>query len=100
MSNHLRIALHTSPKISPEWTAEEVVDVRWLERYPARTAALCAKKPAAIVENPELITEYRSRLTNLSWRMKSLCEPIACTCDLRALNRVLDNHYTKPRPTP
>ena len=27
--------------------------------------------------NPELIAEYRARLTNLSWLMKSLSEPIA-----------------------
>ena len=32
---------------------------------------------AAILENPPLIAEYRARLTNLSWLMKSLSEPIA-----------------------
>jgi hypothetical protein len=29
------------------------------------------------VANPELLAEYRSRLSNLSWLMKSLSEPIA-----------------------
>jgi hypothetical protein len=45
--------------------------------YPAHTAELCAHKASAIVENPKAIAEYRSRLTNLSWLMKSLSEPIA-----------------------
>ena len=38
---------------------------------------LCAQKIAAILENPEIVAEYRARLANLSWLMKSLSEPIA-----------------------
>ena len=45
--------------------------------YPAHTAELSAQKASAIVENPEAVAEYRSRLTNLSWLMKSLSGPIA-----------------------
>ena len=55
----------------------EEVATRWVRLYSARNAELCAQKVAAILENPELIAEYRSRLTNLSWLMKSLSEPIA-----------------------
>ncbi len=32
---------------------------------------------AAILENSELVAEYRARLTNLSWLMKSPSAPIA-----------------------
>ena len=42
-----------------------------------RNAELCAQKVAAILENAEIVAEYRARLANLSWLMKSLFEPIA-----------------------
>ncbi len=76
MSNHLHIVVHMSPATANAWSPEEVA-ARWVRLYPAHTIELCAQKIAAIMENPELIAEYRARLTNLSWLMKSLSEPIA-----------------------
>ena len=76
MSNHLHIVVHMSPSTANSWSPEEVAR-RWTQLYPARTAELCAQKIASILENPEVLIEYRSRLTNLSWFMKSLSEPIA-----------------------
>ena len=76
MSNHLHLVVHMSPQTSNAWQPEEVA-TRWVKLYPAHSAELCAQKAAAIVENPTLVSEYRSRLTNLSWLMKSLSEPIA-----------------------
>ena len=76
MSNHLHIVVHMSPATANSWSPEEVA-TRWIRLYPARNLELCAQKMAAILENPELIAEYRSRLANLSWLMKSLSEPIA-----------------------
>ncbi len=76
MSNHLHLVVHMSPEASSKWTNEEVAE-RWVNLYPAHTPELCAQKAAAIVDNAKAIAEYRSRLTNLSWLMKSLSEPIA-----------------------
>jgi len=76
MSNHLHIVVHMSPSTAGEWPPEEVA-ARWVRLYPARNAEFCAQKIAAILENPEILAEYRSRLANLSWLMKSLSEPIA-----------------------
>ena len=76
MSNHLHIVVHMSPSVANAWTSQEVA-ARWIRLYPARNAELNAQKLTAVVENPELIAEYRTRLTNLSWLMKSLSEPIA-----------------------
>ena len=76
MSNHLHIVVHMSPAAANVWLPEEVA-ARWVRLYPARNAELCAQKMAAILENTALIAEYRARLTNLSWLMKSLSEPIA-----------------------
>ena len=76
MSNHLHIVVHMSPATANGWSPEEVA-TRWIRLYPSRNLQLSAQKMAAILENPALIAEYRSRLTNLSWLMKSLSEPIA-----------------------
>ena len=76
MSNHLHIVVHMSPATANDWSAEEVA-ARWIRLYPARDAELCAQKIASILESPEIVAEYRSRLANLSWLMKSQSEPIA-----------------------
>ena len=65
-----------SPSTANSWSPEEVA-ARWTQLYPARTVELCAQKVATILENPEIVAEYRTRLANLSWLMKSLSEPIA-----------------------
>jgi REP element-mobilizing transposase RayT len=76
MSNHLHLVVHMSPATARDWQADEVA-ARWVKLYPAQNAEACAQKIAAISENAELVAEYRSRLANLSWLMKSLSEPIA-----------------------
>jgi hypothetical protein len=76
MSNHLHLVVHMSPSTANKWTADEVASL-WVRLYPAQNPELCAQKIAAILENSALIAEYRARLTNLSWLMKSLSEPIA-----------------------
>jgi hypothetical protein len=76
MSNHLQIVVHMSPATANSWSPEEIA-TRWVRLYPARNTELCAQKIAAILENPEIVAEYRTRLANLSWLMKSLSEPIA-----------------------
>ena len=76
MSNHLHIVVYVSPATANAWSPDEVA-ARWVRLYPALNAELCAQKIAAILENPEILAEYRARLANLSWLMKSLSEPIA-----------------------
>jgi REP element-mobilizing transposase RayT len=76
MSNHLHLVVHMSPTTARDWSASEVA-TRWVKLYPAQSAALCEQKINAIIENPQLVGEYRSRLANLSWLMKSLSENIA-----------------------
>jgi hypothetical protein len=76
MSNHLHIVVHMSPATARGWSPDEVA-ARWVKLYPAHNAELCAQKAAAILENVELVREYRRRLADLSWLMKSISEPIA-----------------------
>jgi hypothetical protein len=76
MSNHLHLVVHMSPTTARDWSALEVA-TRWVKLYPAQTTELCEQKISAIIENAELVAEYRLRLANLSWLMKSLSEHIA-----------------------
>jgi len=76
MSNHVHLVLHMHPATANSWSAIDVAN-RWVRLFPASSLELCAQKAAAIIENPELIATYRSRLADVSWFMKSLSEPIA-----------------------
>ena len=76
MSNHVHVVLHMHPATANAWSNDEVAS-RWVRLYPASSPELCAQKAANIVENPELIASYRIRLTDVSWLMKCLSEPIA-----------------------
>jgi hypothetical protein len=76
MSNHYHMVLHMHPPTANSWTDLEVAQ-RWTKLYPTATAAETASKIEAIVANPELVKIYRTRLSDLSWLIKSVSEPIA-----------------------
>ncbi len=76
MSNHVHVVLHMHPATANTWTSEEVAR-RWVRLYPASSPELCQQKVASIVENQEQVAVYRIRLTDVSWLMKCLSEPIA-----------------------
>jgi hypothetical protein len=59
-----------------EWSATEIAE-RWLKVYPAKNGVAKKERIAAIEADPEQIERFRSYLTNLSWVMKSIVEPIA-----------------------
>ena len=76
MSNHVHVVLHMHPATANAWSNDEVAS-RWARLFPASSPELCAQKVAGIVENAEQISVYRIRLTDVSWLMKCLSEPIA-----------------------
>ena len=76
MSNHYHLVVHMSPATSNAWSAEEVAR-RWVKLYPTGKAETDQLKIEAILVNEILIKLYRRRLTDLSWLMKSISEPIA-----------------------
>ena len=76
MSNHYHLVVHMSPATSMAWTAEEVAR-RWVKLYPTGKPEADQLKMQAIVANEALLKLYRCRLTDLSWLMKSINEPIA-----------------------
>jgi hypothetical protein len=73
MSNHLHVMLRTRPDVTTAWSPEEIVR-RWRELFPKRRVACVA---AEVLPAVEVVEDWRSRLSSLSWFMRCLCEPIA-----------------------
>ena len=78
MSNHLHVVLQLDPAWLAPWPDAEVA-ARWVKLYPPRedTEAARALKRERLLQQPERLTVVRTRLSDLSWFMKCLAEPIA-----------------------
>lgn len=81
MSNHLHVVVRTRPDVIDTWPDSEVA-LRWLRVFPGRRIDEQLADPTtsdvdALANNSNRILEIRTRLSNPSWFMKALCEPIA-----------------------
>ena len=81
LSNHLHLVIRTRPDIVANWSDAEVA-IRWLRVFPGRRIDEQLAEPTTndvetLAHNAQRIQEIRTRLTNPSWFMKALCEPIA-----------------------
>ena len=81
MDNHLHVLVRLDPKLSSDWSDEEIVR-RWLAVYPPRTLnfddAACVRMWIDNeLKRPKQVAEYRRRLQDLGWFMKALKEPLS-----------------------
>ena len=81
MSNHLHIVARTRPDVVREWSDKEVA-LRWLRIFPGQRIDEHLANPTTnavdtLANNTERIALIRLRLSDPSWFMKALCEPIA-----------------------
>jgi REP element-mobilizing transposase RayT len=81
MSNHLHVILRNRPDVVQQWTDEQVA-LRWLRIFPGRRLEEQLAEPTEsdverLAGNAERIGEIRERLSDISWFMRALCEPIA-----------------------
>ena len=81
MSNHVHVVLHVDPQKAADWSEAEVAEP-WVRLFPARVdgeadAEACRRKAWMLTGNAERIDLLRSRLGDLSWFMRCLCEPLA-----------------------
>jgi REP element-mobilizing transposase RayT len=82
MSNHLHVVVRNRPDVVREWSDDEVAR-RWLGLFPlGRDQGDPPKAPTqsallTITANPARLAELRERLSDLSWFMRCLVEPIA-----------------------
>ena len=75
MSNHLHVVVEVIPQVAAAWSADEVA-ARWCRAYPRQNQDANARAEV-LAGNAERIEVLRGRLSNLSWFMRRLAEPIA-----------------------
>ena len=81
MSNHLHLILRTRPDVVETWSDEEVA-LRWLRLFPGKRLEEHLGEPTDadlehVLNTPGRVALLRKRLSDVSWFMKSLSEPIA-----------------------
>lgn len=81
MSNHYHLVLHVDQQRAASWTDEELVE-RWTAVFPANGAIVKTLMKNASSKTAQRRLEkqlrlWRSRLTDLSWFMRCLNEPVA-----------------------
>lgn len=81
MSNHLHLILRNRPDVVEQWSDEQVA-IRWLRIFPGRRLEEHLAQPTQndvqmLVNQPERLALIRQRMSDISWFMRALCEPIA-----------------------
>ena len=81
LSNHLHVILRSRPDVLAKLSDQEVA-IRWLRVYPGYRMEEQLAEPSeidvkALVADPEKLAEVRTRLSDISWFMRALAEPIA-----------------------
>lgn len=82
MSNHFHLVLRSRPDVLREWDDREVAEC-WLRLCPTRRTSKANSLEAteadlnALVNDPDEMAEIRSRLSDISWWMRLLCQRIA-----------------------
>ncbi len=82
MSNHIHTILRNRPDVVAKWTDEQVA-IRWLSVFPGqRLEELHLAQPTEIqvqtlANNPTEIKRIRRCLSDISWFMRALAEPVA-----------------------
>jgi hypothetical protein len=81
-SNNFQLCLKQRPDLVRKWTATEVA-VRWLTMCPIRKNGGPPTEAHLnlIRNNPELLEEIRSRLSDISWWMRLVCQRLAQRCN-------------------
>ena len=75
MSNHLHVVVQILPEVVSRWSNAEIAE-RWMRLY-TRQDQNPEMRAEVLAGNDERIKELRERLSNLSWLMRCLVEPIA-----------------------
>ncbi len=81
MSNHLHVILRARPDVVARWSDQEVA-LRWLKVFPGRRMDEHLGQPTetdveSLSRDKERLSELRRRLSDISWFMRALAEPIA-----------------------
>jgi REP element-mobilizing transposase RayT len=81
LSNHVHAILRNRPDVVAQWDDREVA-LRWLKVFPGRRIDEQLGEPTEadvekLITDEERLAEVRRRLSDISWFMRALSEPIA-----------------------
>jgi len=81
MSNHVHLILRNRPDVVAAWSDQEVA-IRWLRVFPGRRLEEHLAEPTEsdiqrLVSDPQRLAVIRQRMSDISWFMRCLSEPIA-----------------------
>ena len=81
LSNHLHVILRNRPDVLANLSDEEVA-IRWLRVFPGRRIEEQLAEPSEtdvkrVMADPDQLEMIRTRLSDISWFMRALAEPIA-----------------------
>ncbi len=81
MSNHIHSILRNRPDVVSQWSDREVA-LRWLKVYPGRRLGEHLAEPTdndvkTLARSKKRLKVIRRRLSDISWFMRALSEPIA-----------------------
>jgi REP element-mobilizing transposase RayT len=81
LSNHIHLIARNRPDVVATWSDKDVA-LRWLKIFPGQRmdeqlADPITNQVESLARDSVRIAEIRCRLSNPSWFMKALCEPIA-----------------------
>jgi hypothetical protein len=81
LSNHMHLILRNRPDVLAAWSDREVA-IRWLKVFPGRRIEEHLGEPTdndveMLVRDKDRLAEVRKRLSDISWFMRALSEPIA-----------------------
>jgi len=81
LSNHLHVVLRNRPDVVAAWSDRQVA-LRWLQIFPGKRIDEQLGDPTThdvdtLVNDPERMALIRMRLSDVSWFMRALSEPIA-----------------------
>ena len=81
LANHLHLIVRNRPDVVAAWSDREVA-LRWLKVFPGRRLEEHLAEPTEndvemLARDAQRVSEIRRRLSDISWFMRSLAEPIA-----------------------
>ena len=81
LSNHIHIVLRNRPDVVATWSDEQIA-IRWLRVFPGRRIEEHLAEPTdndvkTLVRDKKRLAEVKARLSDISWFMRALSEPIA-----------------------
>lgn len=81
LSNHMHLVVRNRPDVVAVWSDREVA-IRWLRVFPGRRLEEHLGEPTetqvdSLVGDAQRMATIRSRLSDISWFMRALSEPIA-----------------------